>query len=333
MHQAWVKLPAASGSSGKLVIAPPKIDATESEYPGAVFAHPDLDYVQAMTQFVAASEKETQSSKQPKHGAETESQSCRIQKQQLRHEEETLRAKRRGVRERRKREDAAWQVLKANRRAQQEKHKVLRHANKRPLWGSQTAENERFKQLRQQRRAQIEQRTVENQQWRKAREQLRLRLSQLPLVITWIAILVITDNCTRQCLGLPLFVAGANVTAEMVVDALRRLIPVELQFLISDRGPQFRANLMKQLAYDLSFVHVVIARHRPESNGIAERFVRTLKEWLADKSWKSNQQLRVLLNQFQPEYNNRPHQGLPISGLSPNEFANRVRRMQNPKSL
>jgi hypothetical protein len=107
MHQAWVKLPAVSGSSGKLVIDPPKIDATESGYPGAVFANPDLDYVQAMTQFVAASEKETQSPKQPKRGAETESQSCRLQKQQLRHEEETLRGKRRGVRERREREGVA----------------------------------------------------------------------------------------------------------------------------------------------------------------------------------------------------------------------------------
>jgi hypothetical protein len=27
------------------------------------------------------------------------------------------------------------------------------------------------------------------------------------LVTCWIAILVITDNCTRQCLGLPLFMA------------------------------------------------------------------------------------------------------------------------------
>ena len=142
--------------------------------------------------------------------------------------------------------------------------------------------------------------------------------------MAWIAILVITDNCTRQCLGLPIFVAGANVTAEMVVSALRRLLPAELQFLVSDRGPQFRANLMKQLALDLDFIHVVIARHRPQSNGIAERFVPTLKEWLADKFWQSDQELTVLLNQFQPEYNDRPHQGLPISGLSPNEFANRI---------
>lgn len=333
MHQAEVKLPAVSGSSGKLVIEHPKTDVTEAEYPGAVFANPDLDYVQAMTEFVAASEKETQSSKQPKHGTETQEQSLRFERQQLRHEEETLRAKRRVMRERRRQEDAAWQTLKAARRAQQEKREVLKRANKRPSWGSQTAENQHFKQLRHQRRAQIQQRAVEDQQWRKEREQLRWRRSQLPLTMAWIAILVITDNCTRQCLGLPMFVAGANVTAEMVIDVLRRLLPAELQFLISDRGPQFRANLMKQLAVDLDFIHVVIARHRPQSNGIAERFVRTLKEWLADKSWDSDQQLGVLLNQFQPEYNDRPHQGLPMSGLSPNEYANRIEQRSDAKSL
>ena len=322
MHQAQVKLPAVSGSSGKLVVQHPKVDVAEAEYPGMVFANLDLDYAQAMTEFVSASAKEPESL--PKHGAETESESLGFEKQKLGHEEEKLRAQRRGVRERRQQEDAAWQALKAKRRAQQQKRKVLRRANKRPPWGSQTAENQHFKQLRQQRHAQVEQRTVEDKQWRTEREQLRLRLSQLPLVMAWIAILVITDNCTRQCLGLPIFVAGANVTAEMVVSALRRLLPAELQFLVSDRGPQFRANLMKQLALDLDFIHVVIARHRPQSNGIAERFVPTLKEWLADKFWQSDQELTVLLNQFQPEYNDRPHQGLPISGLSHNEFANRI---------
>ena len=55
-----------------------------------------------------------------------------------------------------------------------------------------------------------------------------------------------------------------------------------------------------------------------------ERFVRTLKEWLADKSWDSDQQLAQLLAQFLAEYNDRPHQGLPLPGLSPNEFANRI---------
>ena len=67
-----------------------------------------------------------------------------------------------------------------------------------------------------------------------------------------------------------------------------------------------------------------IARHRPESNGIAERCVRTLKEWLAPHAWASDVELISLLAQFRREYNERPHQGLAISGLSPNEYARRI---------
>ena len=147
-------------------------------------------------------------------------------------------------------------------------------------------------------------------------------MNLLPVITTWIAILLVTDNCTRQCLGLPLFVAGSHVTAEMVVAALRVLLPADLQFLISER--HFTAQVFQQLATEANFVHVVIARHRPQSNGIAERFVRTIKEWLADKTWSADQELFKWLDIFLPEYNDRPHQGLPIPGLSPNEFAKRL---------
>jgi transposase InsO family protein len=124
--------------------------------------------------------------------------------------------------------------------------------------------------------------------------------------------------------GLPLFVAGSKVTADMVVTALRALLPAELQFLISDRGVHFTAQVFAQLAHEEGFMHVVIARHRPESKGIAERFVRTLKEWLADKVWTTDQELAVLVAQFRADYNERPHQGLGIPGLSPDEFASRI---------
>ncbi len=136
-------------------------------------------------------------------------------------------------------------------------------------------------------------------------------------------VLLIIDNCTRQCLGLPLFVVGAQVTAEMVVTALRELLPPELQFLVSDRGTHFTAHVFQELARNKGFTHVLIARHRPESNGMAERFVWTLKEWLRDKSWKDVQQLATLLAAFRAEYDDRPHQGLPDPGLSPNEYAKR----------
>jgi len=111
---------------------------------------------------------------------------------------------------------------------------------------------------------------------------------------------------------------------EMIVAALRVLLPEELQFLISDRGVHFTAQVFKQLARNEEFIHVIIARHRPQSNGIAERFVRTLKEWLATHSWDNGQELLALLEQFRPEYNDRPHQGIGIPGLSPNEFAKRI---------
>ena len=110
----------------------------------------------------------------------------------------------------------------------------------------------------------------------------------------------------------------------MVVAALRALLPKHLEFLISDRGGHFTAEVFRQLAKEEHFIHVLIARHRPQSNGIAERFIRTFKEWLIDKSWQSHPELTQILDQFQTEYNDRPHQGLPMPGVSPNEFTNRI---------
>jgi transposase InsO family protein len=116
---------------------------------------------------------------------------------------------------------------------------------------------------------------------------------------------------------------GPKVTAAEVVAARRVLLPAALQFLISDRGTHFTAHQFAQFAQAEDFVPVRIARHRPESNGIAARLVRTLKAWLADRAWSDADQLAALLEQFRAEYNDRPHQGLPLPGLSPNEFAAR----------
>lgn len=253
----------------------------------------------------------------PPNQAQTRRAATRV----LRQQGQALRQARRAVRERRKQQDAAWRCLRSERpiaRAPQQ------HPDPAPAAGTRQAQPQAWRELRAQRRTQRAQRAQADVQWRAQREQLRAQVGQLPLVQVWIAILVITDNCTRQCLGVPLFIAGAKVTAEMVVAALRALLPFELQFLITDRGVHFTAQVFAQLAHEEQFIHVLIARHRPESNGIAERFVRTLKEWLADKAWETAQELGHLLAQFRAEYNERPHQGIAIPGLSPNEFAERI---------
>jgi len=315
-----VKLPAVSGSSGHLVIERPKGEE-EAQYPGRIFEDQALDYAEAMRAFVTASEQASQPESTPESG---EKPSRKAEMRRLRQEEAQLRVERRGIRQHRSQEDTAWQTIRQQHQMEEENDLAMSKPERHRRRHTRQAESKLWKTQRDQRRQTLEQRRQEDEHWRQLRLDLRERMSLLPIVTAWIAILVITDNCTRQCLGLPLFVAGSNVTAEMIVAALRVLLPEELQFLISDRGVHFTAQVFKQLARNEEFIHVIIARHRPQSNGIAERFVRTLKEWLATHSWDNGQELLALLEQFRPEYNDRPHQGIGIPGLSPNEFAKRI---------
>ncbi len=314
-HEIKQKLPAVSGASGRLVVEQPVEPESDRTWPGRVFADKNLDYSEAMLQFVAASQAPEQQSASTETAKNDEKVSLKAKKRALRQAEGRLRDARQMGRQQRKQADAAWKTLRTERKQQQRE----------PVSPQQRqAQDECWRGLRTQRRAALAKRKEEDQQWRETRHAFRERWSQLPIVTAWIAILVITDNCTRQCLGLPLFVAGPKVTSKMVVTALQALLPPELRFLISDRGIHFTAKIFQSLGQREEFIHVLIARHRPQSNGIAERFVRTLKEWLKDKSWANHQELAALLELFLTEYNDRPHQGLAIPGLSPNEFAQRI---------
>ena len=319
-HEAQDKLPAVSGSSGHLVIERPKGEEA-AQYPGRIFEDPSLSYAEAMQAFVTASAQASPPEQAPADG-ETLSRKAEIRL--LRQEEIQLRQERRGIRVRRSQEDSAWQAIRQQHRQAEADFRSLSKPERRRQRHTRQAETDRWKAHREQRRQTLKERDQEDEHWQQQRLDLRERMKLAPIITAWIAILVITDNCTRQCLGLPLFVAGSAVTAEMIVAALRTLLPPELQFLISDRGVHFTAQVFQQLARNEEFIHVVIARHRPQSNGIAERFVRTLKEWLATHSWNDDQELLELLEQFRPEFNDRPHQGIGIPGLSPNEFANRI---------
>jgi transposase InsO family protein len=323
-HEGEAKLPAVSGSSGKLVVERSSQEKAEAWYPGRAFADETLSYEEAMVQFVVDSQAEVGDVAAELSPEAAKRVRERAKKTALRRADEELKVERRQVREQRSQEDSAWQSQRAARRRQQEASAFQRTAGSKPPHGSKKAKDDVWRHKRQRRRQQLAQRKREDEQWRQRRREIREQLQRTRVITAWIAILLITDNCTRQCVGLPLFVAGSHVTAETVVEALRVLLPAELQFLISDRGTHFTAKVFQQLAQDEEFIHVLIARHRPQSNGIAERFVRTLKEWLRDKSWQSPEELAALLLQFEWAYNNRPHQGLPTPGLSPNEFANRL---------
>ena len=311
-----------SGSSGRLQVERPTDRDAEPTYPGRAFAHPEVSYAEAMEAFVAASPPRLPPPTDERLPVVPQVPTESAEDATLRQAATDLRAARRQQLQQRQAEDAAWHQL------QQEHNAVAIN----PL-GDLTAyigtpevwpHEQSWPELRHQRRATLARRREEDRAWREARERLRAQLGPVAAPPAWIAILVVTDNCSRQSLGLPLFEVGAKVTATMIVRALRTLLPPELHFLISDRGTHFTSPEFAHLAHTHEFVHVLIARHRPESNGIAERFVRTLKEWLADKTWDSAPELAGLLAHFDSEYNERPHQGLGIPGLSPNEFAKRI---------
>lgn len=323
-HEVADKLPAVSGSSGRLIVQRTQAETDAREWPGRVFEDPELPYEEAMRDFVAASQERAEQEGSAGDADQAEPATPQAAQRALRREEAQLRDERRQVREKRQLEDAVWREARAARQAEEQTDQALSQEERRQQRKTKPARAEQWRALREQRRAALEKRTREDEVWRQKRHSLRERLAQLPVITAWIAILVVIDNCTRQCLGLPLFVAGPHVTSEMIVEALRVLLPPELQFLISDRGTHFKANAFKKLVLSEAFIHVLIARHRPQSNGIAERFVRTLKEWLEDKSWQDDPGLAALLGQFLDEYNDRPHQGLAIPGLSPNELAKRI---------
>ena len=326
-HSLAVKLPAVSGSSGRLVVSALPGETAKPSSPGQVFADENLDYTEAMLKFVAASRDADglapTAARETHDEAVDEKTALKAQKQAMQQEADELRVARRQQRAQRQVEDNAWEALQTPLLSALPLDETAPLSDETAPPPTRSAALESRRSLRAQHRAQQKQRQAEDELWRQRRRQLRELLSALPLVTMWIAILVITDNCTRQCLGLPLFVTGPKVTAELIVAALKVLLPPELQFLISDRGTHFTANAFRTLMRDEEFIHVLIARHRPQSNGIAERFVRTLKEWLATQAWQSDAELEILLAQFIAEYNDRPHQGLAMPGLSPNEFAHR----------
>ena len=316
-HVVAVRLPAVSGSSGRLVLCGRREGPGEAErtWPGQVFADGELAYDDAMQEFVRRSAPRT-----PARGTRRQRQGAAEQgtRRERREQRRELAARRAQVLQRRRREDAAWQAACREQRA------WLRPAQWTPGYDAAfRAAEDRWRTLHAQRQATLAHRQEEDAQWQADRERVRAASAPPTAKPPWVAILVLTDNCTRQCLGLPLFAAGPRLTAEVLIAALRALLPAELQFLISDRGTHFTAQPFATFAEEEDFVHVLIARHRPESNGIAERFVRTLKAWLAERAWDGVEGLEPLLVQFAAEYNDRPHQGLALPGLSPNEFAAR----------
>jgi transposase InsO family protein len=312
-HVDQSKLPAVSGSSGHLVVERTFLPG-EIHWPGQIFTEELWDYEEMMRRYAEMTRDRFTRGKIDPFLPEGEVTSWR--------KEWVARAERHQVIQQRRQEDANWLTERKAHHQIVASYRGLTRRERAEFASVWQAEKVHWMKREADRSEMLSKRKQENLEWHQHNQERKG--NSYPAGRAWIAILVITDNCSRQCLSLPVFISGSKLTAEEVVTALRACLPKDLAFLITDQGTHFRCKSMLKLAEEADFIHVLIYRHRPQTNGIAERFVLTLKNWLKNKAWNGVEQLNDLLSLFRSDYNNRPHQGLAIPGLSPNEFANRI---------
>ena len=102
----------------------------------------------------------------------------------------------------------------------------------------------------------------------------------------------------------------ASTTSTSVVTALHAIFSIHgiPSTFMSDNGPQFDSGEIREFAKSYNFTHVTSSPHYPQSNGLAERMVRTVKGLLR----YSQDPYMALLN-----YRSTP---LSWCGLSPSEL-------------
>jgi transposase len=282
----------------------------------AIFSHEKRSYDEKMDAYVLMRNNEEDKREDSKKTDIGEME----RKAGIKREEEELRAWRRNIRIERKKEDEEWREYRGKRIKLKKRVKEMSKGERKRFEGDKKRSDEEWWRKRDERRELKAKRDKEDEKWRNKRKEIKDKMN---LTITsLVAILVIIDNCTRKCLGLPVFIKGRKVTADDVIKALENLLPPELRYIISDNGKQFVAEAFQRLCANKGVVHVRITRHRPATNGIAERFIGRLKEMLAEREWKDVEELRMVLEEVISAYNDAPHQGL--DGLSPNEYERRL---------
>jgi putative transposase len=138
------------------------------------------------------------------------------------------------------------------------------------------------------------------------------------------------DTCDREAmnyLSSTIGVDGSMVRDLMVESVEKRFgkinkLPHPIQWL-SDNGPCYTARETVLFGRSLGFEICTTPSYSPESNGMAESFVKTFKR---DYVWFGNlESAKTVMNQlpewFQDYNENAPHKGLKM--LSPKQFLNK----------
>ena len=132
-------------------------------------------------------------------------------------------------------------------------------------------------------------------------------------------ILVVVDDCTRECLALVVDTSLSGRGKPLMI--------------VSDNGTELTSHAILRRQEERAIEWHYIAPGKPQQNGFVESLNRRLRdEWLNEHLFRSLPAARTIIEAWRVDYNTcRPHTSL--GGLTPNAFATRSKQDQNQNGL
>lgn len=135
---------------------------------------------------------------------------------------------------------------------------------------------------------------------------------------------VAVDDHSRVAYADVLYNEGRDTCTEFLISTVEffRKHGVVIQRVMTDNGPGYRSRRFNRVCRQFGIRHIYTKPYSPQTNGKAERFIRTLKErWAYKRCYRSSARRTRALQPWLNHYNHhRPHAGIgktpPISRIS-----------------
>jgi len=145
-------------------------------------------------------------------------------------------------------------------------------------------------------------------------------------------VLVVVDDCTRECLAL---VVDTSLSGQRVARELDRIIAGRGKplMIVSDNGTELTSHALLRWQEERAVEWHYIAPGKPQQNGFVESLNGRLRdECLNEHLFRSLPAARTIIEAWRIDYNTcRPHTSL--GGLTPTAFATRSKQDQNQNGL
>lgn len=120
---------------------------------------------------------------------------------------------------------------------------------------------------------------------------------------------VFIDDCSRVLFA-DILPDQTSYSAAIVLDEALYMLPFEVECVYSDNGKEFKG-AFKDLCKQKKILQRFTRPYRPQTNGKAERVIKTIKQMLKKHHFGSREERRRILYAIVRYYNHlRPHQSL-----------------------